>query len=208
VLLIILWAIGLSMIALAGLIYLPMRVIAVVGVAIIVLHNLLDNVSAERFGRAAWIWDILYQRGVIGFDGIQFRPAYPVLPWIGVMAGGYCLGTVFDWDADRRRRLLVRLGLALAAAFVVIRAVNSELALLESALNEAHQLVCEFGLIGRGIRVRGYEHLKAEMGFGALAARHRSCLLKRRMFYDFLGALLVDYCSSRRSGVDHVSLAV
>jgi uncharacterized membrane protein len=124
VLLIILWAIGFSMIALAGLIYLPMRVLMGISIAIIALHNLLDDVSAERFGRAAWIWDILYQRGVIAFDGIKFRPAYPVLPWIGVMAGGYCLGMVFDWDADRRRRFLVRLGLALAAAFVVVRAVN------------------------------------------------------------------------------------
>jgi uncharacterized membrane protein len=124
VLLIILWAIGISMVALAGLIYLPMPVIAVVSIAIIGLHNLLERVSAERFGRAAWIWNILYQRGVIAIDGVKFRPAYPVLPWIGVMAGGYCLGTVFEWDADRRRRFLVRMGLALIAAFVVLRAVN------------------------------------------------------------------------------------
>lgn len=55
VLLIILWAIGLSMIALAGLIYLPMRVVMGISIAIIALHNLLDDVSAERFGRAAWI---------------------------------------------------------------------------------------------------------------------------------------------------------
>ena len=124
VLLIILWAIGISMIALAGLIYLPAGVIAAVSIAIIALHNLLDDVSAERFGRAAWIWDILYERGVIAFHGINFVTAYSVLPWIGVMAAGYCLGTVFDWDADRRRRFLVRLGLALAAAFVVVRAIN------------------------------------------------------------------------------------
>ncbi|HYM76435.1 MAG TPA: heparan-alpha-glucosaminide N-acetyltransferase domain-containing protein [Candidatus Dormibacteraeota bacterium] len=124
VLLIILWAIGLSMIALAGLIHLPTRVLAVVSIAIIVLHNLLDPVSAERFGRAAWIWDILHQQNVFPFHGINFVTAYPVLPWIGVMAGGYCLGTVFDWDADRRRRFLVGLGLALAPAFFVVRAVN------------------------------------------------------------------------------------
>ena len=101
VILIILWAIGISMIALAGLIYLPMRVIAVVSIAIIALHNLLDHVSAERFGRAAWIWDILHQQNVFAFHGINFVTAYPVLPWIGVMAGGYCLGTVFEWDAHR-----------------------------------------------------------------------------------------------------------
>jgi uncharacterized membrane protein len=124
VILIILWAIGISMIALAGLIYLPMRVIAAVSIAIIALHNLLDHVSAERFGRAAWIWGILHQQNVFAFHGVNFVTAYPVLPWIGVMAGGYCLGTVFEWDAHRRRSFLVRTGLALAAAFVVVRAVN------------------------------------------------------------------------------------
>jgi uncharacterized membrane protein len=124
VILIIFWAIGISMIGLAGLIYLPMRVIAAVSIAIIALHNLLDHVSAERFGRAAWIWDILHQQNVFAFHGINFVTAYPVLPWIGVMAGGYCLGTVFEWDAHRRQNFLVRMGLALLAAFVVVRAVN------------------------------------------------------------------------------------
>jgi uncharacterized membrane protein len=124
VLLIILWAIGLSMIALAGLIYLPTGAIAVVSVAIIALHNLLESIQAERFGHAAWIWNILYQRGVIAFGGIKFRPAYPVLPWIGVMAGGYCLGRVFQWNSARRHRFLVRTGLAITAAFIVARAVN------------------------------------------------------------------------------------
>jgi uncharacterized membrane protein len=124
VLLIILWAIGISMIALAALIYLPARVLAAVSIAIIALHNLLAPVPAERFGRAAWIWDILYQRGVIVLGGINLRPAYPVLPWIGVMAGGYCLGTLFALDAHRRQSFFVWLGLALTAAFVVVRAVN------------------------------------------------------------------------------------
>jgi len=124
VLLIILWAIGLSMIALAGLIYLPVRVLMGLSIAIIALHNLLENVSADRFGRVAWIWDILYQRGIIAFDGIKFRPAYPVLPWIGVMAAGYCLGRVFEWDANRRRGFLVGLGAAMTAAFVVLRSIN------------------------------------------------------------------------------------
>jgi uncharacterized membrane protein len=124
VLLIILWAIGMSMVALAGLIYLPLPVLIGVSIAIIGLHNLLDDVSADSFGRLAWLWNMLYDRGVIAVGAVKFRPAYPVLPWIGVMAGGYCLGTVFSWDADRRRRFLVRLGLALTAAFVVVRAVN------------------------------------------------------------------------------------
>jgi len=124
VLLMILWAIGLSMIALAALIYLPMRVLAGLSIAIIALHNLFDGVSSERFGRAAWLWDILHQQGAFTFVGISFQTAYPVLPWIGVMAAGYCLGTLFLWDAKRRRRYLLRLGLALIAAFIMLRGVN------------------------------------------------------------------------------------
>ncbi|MGH9503059.1 MAG: DUF1624 domain-containing protein [Terriglobales bacterium] len=124
VILLILWAIGLSMIALAGLIYLPMPILASFSIAIIALHNLLDGVSAARFGRAAWLWDILHQQNVFTFLGINFVTAYPVLPWIGVMAAGYCLGTLFLWDANRRERFLMRLGIALTVAFVVLRAIN------------------------------------------------------------------------------------
>ena len=124
VLLMILWAIGLSMVALAGLIYLPRGALIAVSIAIIALHNLLDPVSAQRFGRAAWIWDILHQQNAFTVHGITFATAYPVLPWVGVMAAGYSLGLVFEWDARRRRRFLVGVGLAATAAFVILRAAN------------------------------------------------------------------------------------
>lgn len=124
VILIVIWAIGLCMLALAALIHLPIRFLGGLSIALIALHNLLDRFPAARFGRAAWLWDILHQQNVFSFMGTNFVTGYPVLPWIGVMAGGYCLGTVFDWDAARRGRFLVRLGLALTAAFVVLRAIN------------------------------------------------------------------------------------
>jgi uncharacterized membrane protein len=124
VLLIILWAIGISMIALAALVHLPLRVLAGLSIAIVALHNLLDPISSEHFGRAAWLWDMLHQRNTLMFVGIRFVTAYPVLPWIGVMSLGYCLGPIFLWDAARRQRFLIRLGLALVAAFIVLRAIN------------------------------------------------------------------------------------
>jgi len=124
VILLILWAIGMSMIALAGLIYLPLRVLAAVSIAIVALHNLLDGIAPERFGKAAWMWDILHQQARFSFGGINFLTAYPVLPWIGVMGAGYCLGTVFTWDAARRQRFLIALGIAMTLAFLVLRAIN------------------------------------------------------------------------------------
>jgi uncharacterized membrane protein len=124
VILIILWAIGLSMIALAALIHLPLRLLAGFSIATIALHKLLDPISPERFGRTAWLWDILHQQNLFSFMGMNFVTGYPVLPWIGVMSLGYCLGTIFLWDAARRHRFLLRLGLALTAAFIVLRAIN------------------------------------------------------------------------------------
>jgi uncharacterized membrane protein len=110
VILLILWAIGISMIALAALIYLPLRVLAALSIAILALHNLLDLIPASRFGHFAWSWDILHQQGVFTFAGINFVTAYPVLPWIGVISLGYCLGQIFSWEADRRRRFLMTVG--------------------------------------------------------------------------------------------------
>ena len=124
VILFILWALGMSMIALAGLIYLPLRALAAVSIAIVALHNLLDGISAERFGNAAWVWEILHQQGLFKFGGLRFAIAYPVLPWIGVMAAGYCLGALFTWEGARRRIFLLRLGTAMTIGFVVIRAIN------------------------------------------------------------------------------------
>src|SRR5207247_8468011 len=49
---------------------------------------------------------------------------YPLIPWIGVMAAGYAFGALYELDAGRRIRLIARIGLALTAAFIVIRAIN------------------------------------------------------------------------------------
>jgi uncharacterized membrane protein len=56
--------------------------------------------------------------------GVRVLVLYPVLPWIGVFLCGYCLGQVYGWDAERRRHALVRLGLGMVAAFVLLRLTN------------------------------------------------------------------------------------
>ena len=124
VFLLILWAIGLSMIALSVLVYLPVRLLAVVSAALVVLHNLLDGINPARFGNAAPLWKILHSPGVFTLWGIEFLTAYPVLPWIGVMGLGYCLGEVFLWEAGRRSRFLTVCGLALTASFLLVRGLN------------------------------------------------------------------------------------
>ena len=121
----VLWALGWSMVALAGLVHLPARAVAVLGAVMIVGHNLLDPIRAQSLGALAPLWNVLHAPGLLHASPEHLViVAYPLVPWIGVMALGYCLGSLYSLDADRRRALLIRGGLALSAAFVLLRAVN------------------------------------------------------------------------------------
>jgi uncharacterized membrane protein len=50
--------------------------------------------------------------------------AYPLIPWIGVTAAGYALGQLYREAPARRQTILLRLGLGLVAAFVLLRWAN------------------------------------------------------------------------------------
>ena len=124
VLLIILWALGWSMIGLAALLHLPATAVGVVGLTIIVLHNALDGVQAAQFGAFAWLWHVLHQPGVIRVGDITAVTGYPVLPWIGVMATGFWAAAIYRWEAARRLRTLRIAGLAAIAGFLALRLLN------------------------------------------------------------------------------------
>ena len=130
----VIWAIGWSMLVLAALVHLPLRAVAVFGVGMIALHNLLDgvrvapwNFSGPPPGAAAKLWMVLHQPGFTPLLGegsplVWFQ--YPLIPWIGVMAAGFAFGAVYELDPARRIRVVSRLGLALIGAFLVIRAID------------------------------------------------------------------------------------
>jgi uncharacterized membrane protein len=115
----VLWALGCSMIALGALVRLPLGWIVGISVAMIAGHNLFDGVRA---GGA--LGTLLHAPGFLINGEHAVFVAYPLIPWIGVMALGYALGKVYTWDDARRRAFLLRGGLALTAAFVVLRAMN------------------------------------------------------------------------------------
>ena len=124
VLLIILWALGWSMIALAALVYLPPRLVAALGLAVIALHNTFDTVQAGQFGAAAWLWLLLHQPGAIAIGGVTAVTGYPVLPWLGVMAAGFGAAEIYQWEPAHRRRALRAAGAIGVAGFMAVRALN------------------------------------------------------------------------------------
>lgn len=123
----VIWAIGLSMLGLAALVWVPRRLLIVLGVALVAGHNLLDGVHFP-LGHALHIpWAILHDRGWIEVsDALRLRTSYPVLPWIGVIVLGYAAGPWFLPAADvaQRQRRLLAWGWGLLVGFVVLRALN------------------------------------------------------------------------------------
>jgi uncharacterized membrane protein len=124
VLLLVLWALGACMIGLAALIWLPLRLLAGVSLLVIVLHNTLDGVAPATFGPAAPLWNVLHQPGAFPIAGLTVVVGYPIVPWIAVMALGFCCGEVFLLDRPTRRRRLMMAGAVAMAAFVMLRTLN------------------------------------------------------------------------------------
>jgi uncharacterized membrane protein len=123
-LLVVLWVLGSCMVGLALLVWLPRPLLAGLSLVTIALHDTLDGVQAGSLGAAAPVWHLLHQPGAFPLGGMTVFVAYPLVPWIAVMALGFCAGPILELDPAGRRRRLVTLGLAAIAAFLVIRALN------------------------------------------------------------------------------------
>jgi uncharacterized membrane protein len=133
----VIWVIGISMIVLAALIHLPVKVIAALGIAMIALHNLLDGFRVSGWqgpgspvpGMGAKLWMIAHQPfeafPVVGSTSPIVVVIYPLIPWIGVMAAGYAFGALYQKDSASRRRLLLTIGGGATLLFIVLRAINA-----------------------------------------------------------------------------------
>jgi uncharacterized membrane protein len=122
----VIWAIGWSMVALSVLVFLPWRLLLVFSVLMIAGHNAFDGIRSSQLGAFGWAWKILHE-GFAAIElpgGIMAFSVYPLVPWIGVMSAGFCFGRAFDMDPQKRRTLMLQLGLALTSAFVLLRVLN------------------------------------------------------------------------------------
>jgi uncharacterized membrane protein len=89
----------------------------------ILLHNAFDATQQQSWG--SW-WNVLHLPGYwqVHESGFGIYFAYPLLPWLGVMAAGYLLGSWYREESAARQQKLLHTGLLLIAAFIVLRVVN------------------------------------------------------------------------------------
>jgi uncharacterized membrane protein len=122
----VIWAIGASMVVLAGAQFLGARACLMIGAAIVVGHNALDPIwpvsHTSELGHPLWV--AAHAQMAVDAGPYRIALAYPLLPWIGVMLCGFGIARVFREAPERRDALLLRGGIALTLAFVVLRALS------------------------------------------------------------------------------------
>jgi uncharacterized membrane protein len=122
----VIWAIGLCMMALSAIIYLPKTLLLLTGLLLVFGHNALDAVHVEGNTLPAFVWSILHDEKHFTFGRFIVFVHYPVLPWLGVMILGYYLGSLYvpGFDSRKRKRILRLLGMGALGLFVILRLDN------------------------------------------------------------------------------------
>jgi uncharacterized membrane protein len=123
----VIWVIGLAMMALAVLHKLPLKVLIVLGVAMIAGQHLMTGLRAEQGSLGYYVLTVLLQRGYLVADGaMQIKVSYPLLPWIGVIVLGYAAGPLYarEFSAQARRRWLLALGAGSLLLLGLLRGFN------------------------------------------------------------------------------------
>src|SRR5450432_1841667 len=120
------WALGICMIVLAGLIHLPKKLIFIFCIVLIAGHNLLDGIHEPGNTLPAFGWALLHEQLAFTWHKEIFLVGYPLIPWIGIMPLGYLMGGWFtsNHDAEKRKKNLFTAGISALALFTVLRYGN------------------------------------------------------------------------------------
>jgi len=120
----VLFAIGVSMIGVGLLIYLPKYLIAIIAFGMLFGHNFLDSIRPQEFEEYAWVWMLIHSPGSFNIGDIQVRVVYPFVPWIGVMALGYLIGPITKEPRVKRQKIFLFSGLSLIIFGFTLRYFN------------------------------------------------------------------------------------
>ncbi|WP_010586874.1 DUF1624 domain-containing protein [Schlesneria paludicola] len=120
----VIWAIGWSMVGLGLMFFLPKRIILIFGLLLIFGHNAFDGILSSRFGSFGWIWTVLHAAGPVQWGHFSIYVAYPLIPWMGVMAVGFGFGDLLKKPPQTRSPIIVGIGFGMILLFGLLRGGN------------------------------------------------------------------------------------
>ncbi|HEX6226314.1 MAG TPA: heparan-alpha-glucosaminide N-acetyltransferase domain-containing protein, partial [Chryseolinea sp.] len=111
----------------SGLIFLPRKAIFFIAIVMIAAHNLLDGISFQDGTLTDVVWSFLHvQKSFDLGNNYSFGTLYPIIPWVGVMALGYCFGYFYnsDYSSANRKTVLSQSGIVCLIIFFTLRTSN------------------------------------------------------------------------------------
>ncbi len=120
------WSIGISMVLLGLLIWLPFPLILIAGLLIVLGHNLLDYYEKDNPGNLSIWYHFLHRPDIFELSkDFKLLIFYPFLPWAGLMIAGYCFGRLlYKTEGANRKKMLVWMGLSITLFFILVRALD------------------------------------------------------------------------------------
>lgn len=116
------WVIGASMMMTSLLMRLPRRILLVLSLLIIAGQHLLPIIDTGDVTGS--LLGLFYHTPFV----VPLKPvvvvAYTILPWLGIMLLGYCVGPWFQLDAQKRKSYLLSSALLLVVIFIALRLMN------------------------------------------------------------------------------------
>ncbi|MDV6331365.1 DUF1624 domain-containing protein [Asticcacaulis sp. 201] len=119
----IIFAIGIGMMVMSILHFLPGHSVLILGIAIIAGHDLLAGVDVKGLPPGGQLfWHLTMQPG--GLGALPGFIVYPVIPWLGILCLGYGLGPIFSLEELARRRAVTLLAAGMVTLFLILRLPN------------------------------------------------------------------------------------
>ena len=124
--LLVIWALGTSMVLLGLTSWLKQQTIFVIGLVVLIGHNILDGITTSDSGLNSLLWHVLHQAGNVSLsENFSINVLYPLLPMYGLICLGYGMGSLFTEDSKEERiALFKRVSLLLLLSFISIRLIN------------------------------------------------------------------------------------
>ena len=116
----VIWMLGWCMVLMSLLVRLPIKAIAIFGLATILAQDVFGLLAGALPAGLAWVGQFVYTGGEVAVGGVTVSILYSIVPWIGVMAAGYAFGVILLREPEARRRACLRIGLASTIAFLVV----------------------------------------------------------------------------------------
>lgn len=119
------WSIGVSMVILGLVIWMPFPLILATGFLIVLGHNALDYYEKANPGNRDFFYHLLHRPNLFSLGKVNVLVLYPFLPWAGLMMLGYCFGKLlYNNRGEEQKKILLWLGIGVTLFFVVLRAVD------------------------------------------------------------------------------------